>query len=64
MGESIPDELLVEVLVDGIRSIPDGTGWVLDGFPTTAAQAALLEKALTGNEVSAHAGVVKKKSSR
>ncbi len=30
------------------RRLPDGTGWILDGFPTTYAQAKLLEKALTG----------------
>ena len=30
------------------RRIPGDTGWVLDGFPATAFQAKLLEKALTG----------------
>lgn len=30
------------------RLIPSGTGWVVDGFPTTYAQAKLLEKALSG----------------
>ena len=30
------------------RSIPEGTGWVLDNFPTTYQQAKLLEKALSG----------------
>lgn len=30
------------------RRVPEGTGWVLDGFPTTTYQAKLLEKGLTG----------------
>ena len=32
----------------GVRCVPVGTGWVIDGFPTSPAQAVLLEKALTG----------------
>ena len=31
-----------------IRRIPEGYGWLLDGFPTTCEQAFLLENALTG----------------
>jgi hypothetical protein len=30
------------------RHIPEGTGWVIDGFPSTYSQAKLLEKALSG----------------
>jgi hypothetical protein len=30
------------------RQVPEGTGWILDGFPTTLTQAVLLEKALSG----------------
>ena len=30
------------------RGVPEGTGWILDGFPTTYNQAKLLEKALSG----------------
>ena len=30
------------------RRVPENTGWVLDGFPTTYAQAKLLERALSG----------------
>ena len=30
------------------RRVPEGSGWVTDGFPTTYAQAKLLEKALSG----------------
>ena len=30
------------------RRVPEGTGWVLDGFPTNFTQARMLEKALSG----------------
>ena len=30
------------------RNIPEGTGWILDGFPSNYNQAKTLEKALTG----------------
>ena len=28
--------------------LPEGTGWILDGFPVTVTQAMLLEKAVSG----------------
>ena len=49
-GEAIPDEVVVGIIVEAIRKLPDGTGWVLDAFPQTVEQAVLLEKALTGNQ--------------
>jgi len=33
--------------------LPDGTGWILDGFPVTVAQAVLLEKAVSGHDAAA-----------
>ena len=30
------------------RRIPDGTGWILDGFPATYNQAKVFERALSG----------------
>lgn len=30
------------------RHIPEGTGWVMDGFPSNYQQAKILEKALSG----------------
>ncbi|XP_008573011.1 PREDICTED: sperm flagellar protein 2 [Galeopterus variegatus] len=47
-GKSIPDTLLVNILVNAINEIPVNQGWVLDGFPMTLNQAQLLEEALTG----------------
>lgn len=35
------------------RQIPEGTGWILEGYPNNYSQAKLLEKALTGCDVSA-----------
>ncbi|XP_013409132.1 sperm flagellar protein 2 isoform X2 [Lingula anatina] len=47
-GKPVDDQIIIDVLVDSIRHIPEGTGWVLDGFPTNYTQAKLLEKALSG----------------
>lgn len=30
------------------RKIPEGTGWIMDGYPHSYAQAKLLERALSG----------------
>ena len=38
------------------RRVPEGTGWVLDGFPTTYNQAKTLEKALSGFDAAAKDG--------
>lgn len=38
----------IDVNIQNFRSLPEGTGWVLDGFPSTYSQAKLLEKALSG----------------
>ena len=35
------------------RRIPEGTGWVIDGYPQNYNQAKLLEKALSGYDVNA-----------
>jgi len=36
----------------GCRQLPEGTGWVLDGYPMSVAQAVLLEKAVSGYDAS------------
>ncbi|OXB79162.1 UNVERIFIED_CONTAM: hypothetical protein H355_006621 [Colinus virginianus] len=48
-GKSIPDELLVDILLEAIKQSPE-KGWILDGFPMTINQAKLFEKAYTGND--------------
>ncbi|XP_066298432.1 sperm flagellar protein 2-like isoform X6 [Branchiostoma lanceolatum] len=52
-GKSVDDQILVDIVIDAIRRLPEGTGWILDGFPMTLQQAKLLEKALTGSEPAA-----------
>ncbi|KAL1783577.1 sperm flagellar protein 2, partial [Sigmodon hispidus] len=47
-GKSIPDILLVNIMVNAIKEMPVSQSWVLDGFPMTLNQAELLEEALTG----------------
>ncbi|KAM6229608.1 sperm flagellar protein 2 [Porphyrio hochstetteri] len=47
-GKSIPDELLIDILLEAINQTPPEKGWILDGFPMTVNQAKLFEKAYTG----------------
>ncbi|KAK1176110.1 sperm flagellar protein 2 isoform X1 [Acipenser oxyrinchus oxyrinchus] len=47
-GKSVPDEQLVDTIVEAISHLPAESGWVLDGFPVNLNQAKLLEKALSG----------------
>ncbi|XP_032435478.1 sperm flagellar protein 2 isoform X2 [Xiphophorus hellerii] len=47
-GNTIPNELIVDILVDAISQVSAQSGWILDGFPTNIGQAQLLEKALGG----------------
>ncbi|KAG1943998.1 sperm flagellar protein [Pimephales promelas] len=49
-GKAVPDQLLVDIIVDAIRNIPADSGWILDGFPVDISQAQMLEKALNGTE--------------
>ena len=52
MPGAIPDEVLVGLIIKAIQAVDpvSYSGFVLDGFPRTATQAAMLEKALTGYE--------------
>jgi adenylate kinase len=43
-GLLVPDPIVVEVLAEIIGQIPNGKGFILDGFPRTLAQAEALEK--------------------
>ncbi|EHB18182.1 Sperm flagellar protein 2 [Heterocephalus glaber] len=47
-GKSIPDTLLVNIIVNAVNEIPVNQGWILDGFPMTLNQTQLLEEALIG----------------
>ena len=44
-GALVPDEIVVEMMVDTIAKAPDA-GFILDGFPRTVNQAAELDKSL------------------
>ncbi|KAM6328923.1 sperm flagellar protein 2 [Alca torda] len=50
-GKSVPDELLIDILLEAINQIPPEKGWIVDGFPMTINQAKLFEKAYTGIDV-------------
>ncbi|KAM6931365.1 sperm flagellar protein 2 [Xenentodon cancila] len=48
-GNAIPNQLLVEIVVEAISQVPAQSGWILDGFPYDITQAQLLNKALGGS---------------
>ncbi|NXU59040.1 SPEF2 protein, partial [Turnix velox] len=52
-GKSIPDELLIDILLEAINRTPPEKGWIVDGFPMTINQAKLFEKAYTGIDAEA-----------
>ena len=45
-GELVPDEVVIDIMLDRIMSIPTSEGFILDGFPRNTRQAEELEKAL------------------
>ena len=46
-GLLVPDELVVDLVVDRVNQEDCGNGYVLDGFPRTIPQAEALDKALS-----------------
>ncbi|XP_075324953.1 sperm flagellar protein 2-like [Odontesthes bonariensis] len=48
-GNAIPNELLVDIMVEAISQLPAQSGWILDGFPYDVNLAHLFEKALGGS---------------
>ncbi len=45
-GALVPDELVIDMLIERLRAKDATTGFVLDGFPRTLAQATALEQSL------------------
>ncbi|XP_041346141.1 sperm flagellar protein 2 [Pyrgilauda ruficollis] len=52
-GKNVPDELLIDILLEAITQIPPEKGWIVEGFPMTINQAKLFEKSYTGIDVEA-----------
>ena len=48
-GELVPDELVVDLIMDRFKQPDAANGYVLDGFPRTIPQAEALDKALEAN---------------
>ena len=46
-GELVPDEVVIDIMLDKIMSIHSADGFILDGFPRNTRQAGELEDALT-----------------
>ena len=46
-GDLVPDNLMIEMLLNRVQKNDQTTGFILDGFPRTIAQATALQEALT-----------------
>lgn len=46
-GELVPDEVVIDLMLDKIMSVSEAEGFILDGFPRNVFQAEELETALT-----------------
>lgn len=46
LGNLVPDEVTVKMLEDAVRSNPDASGFIFDGFPRTTTQAEALDALL------------------
>ena len=49
-GEAVHDQTLAGLLLEAWRELPNGSGWIVEGFPNTLAQAELLEEQLVGKQ--------------
>jgi adenylate kinase len=50
-GKLVPDELVSRVVFDKLKSMPNGAGFLLDGFPRTVDQAKALQQFATKNQI-------------
>lgn len=48
-GDLVSDETMIELVRERLADADARSGWILDGFPRTVAQALALEKMLAGN---------------
>ena len=48
-GNLVPDEVVIGMVQEKIRSTPDTNGFIFDGFPRTVAQAEALDKCMVNN---------------
>ena len=46
-GELVPDDIINKIVVERIKDIPGASGFILDGYPRTEAQAQKLQEALS-----------------
>jgi adenylate kinase len=49
-GDLVPDDLIIDLILDKVDSDEAQDGFLLDGFPRTVAQAEALEKGLKGRD--------------
>jgi len=45
-GDLVPDDLILKMIAHRLESLSNGTGFILDGFPRTEAQAVALDRVL------------------
>ena len=50
-GELVPDDVVIGIVVDALKSERTMSGFILDGFPRTLAQAVDLDKRLAGDRI-------------
>lgn len=55
LGKLVPDDLVIGIISDRIRSADCAKGFILDGFPRTLVQAAALDTMLAGQSKKIHA---------
>ena len=56
-GELVPDEVTIKMLQDEVEQHPDADGFILHGFPRTAAQAEVLYNFLESNDMGINATI-------